>query len=434
MQGTQLDALTTDLHRPLTRHEASVESDRCHFCHDAPCITACPTGIDIPLFIRQINTANPKGAARTIFDENIFGGMCARVCPTETLCEEACVRNTAEDKPVRIGELQRFATDTLMASDSQPYTRAADTGHRIAVVGAGPAGLSCAHRLAVHGHRVTVYDSLPKSGGLNEYGIAAYKTVDEFAQREVAYILSIGGITVEHDQVLGVDITLDDLKQRFDAVFVGIGLASVNALDIDNGDLEGVEDAVAFIARLRQAEDLAAVPVGRRVVVLGGGMTAIDAAVQSRLLGADEVTLAYRRGQSRMNASRFEQELAQTRGVLIRTWLQPTRLIAAGDQVAGVEFAFTEEREGRLETTGETLVVECDQVLKAIGQQFAIHPQESPLALEAGRIQVNAERRSNDAKIWAGGDCIAGGDDLTVSAVQDGKLAAESIHRVLTHG
>ena len=433
MQAASLDELTTDLHRPLTRHEASVESDRCYFCHDAPCVTACPTGIDIPLFIRQISTSNPKGAARTIFDENIFGGMCARVCPTETLCEEACVRNTAEDKPVRIGELQRHATDTLMATGRQPYTRAADTGHRVAVVGAGPAGLSCAHRLALYGHQVTVYDSLPKPGGLNEYGIAAYKTVDDFAAREVEYILSIGGIGIEHDQVLGVDVTLDDLKQRFDAVFVGVGLASVNALGIDNDDLEGVEDAVAFIARLRQADDLASLPVGRRVVVLGGGMTAVDAAVQSRLLGAEDVTLVYRRGQSRMNASVFEQELAQTRGVLLRTWLKPLRLISKGGHVAGVEFEYTEERDGKLEGTGEKLTIDCDHVLKAIGQQFAIHPQGNPLALEAGRIQVDEERRSNDPNIWAGGDCIARGDDLTVTAVQDGKLAAESIHRVLTN-
>jgi len=179
------DRLRHDLHPPLSSHEARVESARCYFCHDAPCVTACPTGIDVPLFIRQIATGREKGAARTIFDENVFGGMCARVCPTETLCEEACVRNAAEEKPVRIGELQRFATDSLMDEGVHPYTRAEPSGKRIAVVGAGPAGLACAHRLALYGHAVSVFDSLPKPGGLNEYGIAAYKTADDFAQAEI---------------------------------------------------------------------------------------------------------------------------------------------------------------------------------------------------------------------------------------------------------
>ena len=222
-----------DLHPPLTAHEAFVESDRCYFCYDAPCVTACPTGIDIPMFIRQIHADNASGAATTIFDQNILGGMCARVCPTETLCEQACVRNTGEDKPVRIGELQRVATDHAMTKGAQPYSRSAPTGRKIAVVGAGPAGLSCAHRLAMHGHEVTIFDAREKPGGLNEYGIAAYKTVDEFAQREVDFILSIGGITIETGKALGSDFSLADLRQQYDAVFLGMGLAGVNGLCID---------------------------------------------------------------------------------------------------------------------------------------------------------------------------------------------------------
>ena len=219
-----------DLHPPLAEHEALVASDRCYFCHDAPCVTACPTDIDIPMFIRQIATGNTQGAAKTIFDQNILGGMCARVCPTETLCEQVCVRETAEGKPVLIGQLQRYATDAAMQAGAQFYTRAASSGKHIAVVGAGPAGLACAHRLAVHGHDVTIFEARPKSGGLNEYGIASYKTVDEFAQSEVDYVLSIGGIDVKHGQRLGENVQLADLAQQFDAVFLGIGLADVNDL------------------------------------------------------------------------------------------------------------------------------------------------------------------------------------------------------------
>ena len=224
LSSETLDRNFADLHPPLDGHEALVAADRCYFCHDAPCVTACPTSIDIPLFIRQIATGTPEAAARTIFDQNILGGMCARACPTESLCEEACVREVAEGRPVEIGRLQRFATDTMMARDSHPYVRAAKTGKRIAVVGAGPAGLACAHRLAMHGHEVVVFDSRPKPGGLNEYGIASYKTVDEFAQAEVEWLLGIGGIKMEHDARLSVALDLEALIEGHDAVFLGIGL------------------------------------------------------------------------------------------------------------------------------------------------------------------------------------------------------------------
>jgi glutamate synthase (NADPH/NADH) small chain len=268
-----------DLHAPLNDHEALVAADRCYFCHDAPCMDACPTDIDIPLFIRQIATGTAEAAAKTILSQNILGGMCARVCPTETLCEEVCVRETAEGEPVQIGRLQRYATDTLMAAGEHPFERAAATGKKVAVVGAGPAGLSCAHRLAMHGHEVTVYDARAKAGGLNEYGIASYKSVDNFAAREVEWLLGIGGIAVVNGAALGEGLSLDALQADFDAVFLGIGLGGVNALRVDGEDKDGVSDAVEFIADLRQAGDLADVPVGRDVVVIGGGMTAVDVAV-----------------------------------------------------------------------------------------------------------------------------------------------------------
>ena len=423
-----------DLHPPLSRHEAAVEADRCYFCHDAPCINACPTGIDIPLFIREISTGNATGAAKTILNANIMGGMCARVCPTETLCEQACVREAAEGKPVKIGHLQRFATDALMAKSTQPFQRGKASGKRVAVVGAGPAGLACAHRLALHGHSVTILEARPKSGGLNEYGIAAYKTVDDFAQREIAFILGVGGIEIENGKQLGRDMTLANLTKDFDAVFLGLGLGGVNDLgQVDKG-LDGVEDAIEFIGRLRQAKNLRGWNPGRRVVVIGGGMTAVDAAVQSKLLGAEDVTIVYRRGKADMKASDYEQDLAQTKGVRIKHWLQPIEIIGKSGKVIAVEFEYTTDKDGKLTTTAETLRIEADRVLIAIGQNLASDDFAGAVELTTGRIKVDAERRTSDPKIWAGGDCIAGGKDLTVAAVEDGKQAAESIHRYLSGG
>lgn len=421
----------SDLHAPLDAHEAHVEADRCYFCFDAPCQTACPTAIDIPMFIREISTGNPLGAAETIFEQNILGGMCARVCPTETLCEEACVRMEAEGDPVKIGRLQRYATDTAMQRNAQFFTRAAPTGKRVAVVGAGPAGLACAHRLAMHGHDVVIYDARPKAGGLNEYGIAAYKAVDDFAQAEVDYVTAIGGIDIRHGMRLGRDVSLDNLIAGNDAVFLGIGLGGVNALRAEGEDAQGVGNAIDFIANLRQSRDLSSLPVGRRVVVIGGGMTAIDIAVQSRLLGAEEVTIAYRRGKEHMNASAFEQDLAASRGVTIRHWLSPRRVMTEGGRVTGIELEYTTLRDGRLEGTGETTTIAADQVFKAIGQAIDTNGIET-IDLDGGRIRTDAEGRSSHSKVWAGGDCTSMGEDLTVTAVAQGRDAAESIHRALS--
>jgi glutamate synthase (NADPH/NADH) small chain len=425
----------SDLHPPLDHHEALVEADRCYFCYDAPCMNACPTSIDIPLFIRQIATGNPLGSAKTIFDQNILGGMCARVCPTETLCEEVCVREVAEGKPVQIGRLQRYATDVAMAKDKQFYERAASTGKKIAVVGAGPAGLAAAHRLARYGHEVTILEARPKAGGLNEYGIAAYKATDDFAQAEVDYVTAIGGIEIVEGKALGRDYFLSDLTSTYDAVFLGMGLGGINALRAEGEDSEAVENAVEFIADLRQAQDLAALEVGRRVVVIGGGMTAIDAAVQSKLLGAEEVTICYRRGKEHMNASEFEQDLATSKGVIIRHWLQPKRVVVQFGKATGIELEYTELLDGKLVGTGETVHIEADQIFKAIGQTFdpsGLNGSGAAIAMNGGKIAVDAEGKTSLAKVWAGGDCIAGGEDLTVSAVAQGRDAAESIHRALT--
>ena len=419
----------SDAHPPLTSVQALIEAERCYYCFDAPCVNACPTGIDIPSFIRRIGEDNLRGAARAILEANVFGGMCARVCPTEVLCEQACVRNTNEDKPVEIGLLQRHATDAYFEAPGLPmFTRAALTGKRIAVVGAGPAGLSCAHRAAMLGHDVVVFDAMPKPGGLNEYGLATYKTTDGFAQNEIDWLLSIGGIELRRAQVLGEHFTLARLTQEFDALFLGLGLAGVNTLGLAGEAASGIDNAVDFIAGLRQANDPAAVPVGRRVVVIGGGMTAIDAAVQSRKLGAQEVTLVYRRDQQRMPASKDEQEWAQLNGVTIREWSVLKSLDASGGHVEGATFATVHEVGGRLEKTGKQWHIEADTVLKAIGQTLVLaDTMLQTLELQGGRIKVDPEGRTSLTKVWAGGDCTYGGQDLTVEAVEHGKIAAHSI-------
>ena len=410
LTDTALAANFADIAPKLPAHEARVAADRCYFCHDAPCMTACPTSIDIPLFIRQIATGTPDAAAKTIFAQNILGGMCARVCPTEQLCEEVCVREVAEGKPVEIGRLQRFATDTLMDKGIHPFTAAPATGKKIAVVGAGPAGLACAHRLALKGHKVWVFDRRPKAGGLNEYGIATYKTADDFAAREVEWLLKIGGITIQNGVELGKDISLAQLEADYDAVFLGVGLGGVNALGIAGEDLAGVSNAVDFIAALRQSLPKT-IAVGRDVVVIGGGMTAVDAAVQSKLLGAQSVTMVYRRGKDRMSASTYEQDHATSAGVRIIYGATPIE-IKGKTAVEGITFAY----EG-----GDSFTLAADQVFKAIGQKL----DAAPMPSQGGKL-VN-----QSGKIWAGGDCALGGADLTVTAVAEGRDAAEAIHAKL---
>jgi dihydropyrimidine dehydrogenase (NAD+) subunit PreT len=432
LDAAQLAANFGDAHPPLSAAQAAVEANRCYFCYDAPCIEACPTGIDIPLFIRKIATGNLRGSARTILEANILGGSCARVCPTEELCERACVHTAQESKPIEIGALQRHATDWLMDREIAPFDRAAPTGRRIAVVGAGPAGLACAHGLARHGHDITIFEARPKPGGLNEYGIAAYKVADDFAQREVGFILAIGGISIEYGKALGRDISLDLLRRDFDAVFLGLGQAGVKALGLAGEALAGVRDAIEFIAELRQAPK-DRVAVGRRVVVIGGGNTAIDAATQARRLGAEDVTIVYRRGPGQMTATGEEQAWAQTNNVRMRHWAAPIRLVSAPSQtVTGIEFARTKiNAAGRLTLTQETFVLAADMVLKAIGQSFVADPVDGGPEVREGRILVDADRRTSLEGVYAGGDCVPGAD-LTVAAVQDGKLAAAAIHRHLS--
>lgn len=411
---------------PLTTVQAMAEANRCLYCYDATCVSACPTAIDIPAFIRSIATGDLTGASSTILESNIMGGTCARVCPTETLCEQACVRNTAEERPVAIGRLQRHAVDARLAAVEggapYPFKRAPDTGRRVGVVGAGPAGLACAHALARAGHQVVVMDARPKAGGLNEYGLAPYKMADDFAAREVAFILGIGNITLEHCRALGRDFKLADLTSAYDAVFLGIGLGDTNRLGIAGEDLPHVEDAIQFIRRVREGGPDNPPPVGSRVVVIGGGNTAVDAAIQAKRLGADEVTLIYRRGPAQMSATGWEQELARNNGVMIRCYATPVAITA--DHVAVA----------RTQLKGQSsppLTLAADMVLKAVGQrldQAGLGAACGPdLLFSMGKIAVDSGGRTSLARVYAGGDCIASGEDLTVRSVEDGKRAAATI-------
>jgi dihydropyrimidine dehydrogenase (NAD+) subunit PreT len=426
----------SDLHPPLTERQAIIESQRCLYCYDAPCIEACPSDIDIPRFIRQISEDNVNGAAHTILEQNILGGSCARVCPTEILCEQSCVRNhDAECQPVLIGLLQRHATDN-MQFEQHPFQRAADSGRRVAVVGAGPAGLACAHRLAMFGHRVSLFEAEAKPGGLNEFGIARYKMTDDFARREVEFLLEIGGIEIRYGQRLGDNLRIEQLRDEYDSVFLGLGLGASRRLGLTGEDAPGLMPAVDYIKELRQAEDLVDLPLARRCVVIGAGNTAIDMATQMARLGAEEVTLVYRRGVESMSATGHEQEIARANGVRMMTWARPLEVLLDGEgRVAGMRFEKTREDGGQLVGTGETLDIAADGVFKAIGQGFdaasLTDPLAAQLARDGERIQVDGNFQTSLPRVYAGGDCVAPGQDLTVQAVQHGKLAAHAIHQAL---
>ena len=426
----------TDLAPPLTARQAVLESSRCLYCYDAPCVNACPSDIDIPSFIRNIQQENVQGAAHKILSANILGGSCARVCPTEVLCQQACVRNNEQEcAPVLIGLLQRYAVDHAQFSE-HPFKRAEPTGKRIAVVGAGPAGLACAHRLALHGHEVVIFEAREKAGGLNEYGIAKYKLVDDFAQQEVDFVLDVGGIEVRHGQRLGDNLSLSELHQRFDSVFLGLGLAASRQLGLPHEDAPGLLAATDYIRELRQSDDLTQLPLAERCIVLGAGNTAIDMAVQMARLGAREVNLVYRRGLADMGATGHEQDIAKDNQVRLMTWAQPDEvLLDDHGNVRGMRFARTRLENGRLETTGETFELAADAVFKAIGQAFDETALSDPLAHSlrriGDRIAVDEQLRTSVAGVYAGGDCTSLGQDLTVQAVQHGKLAAEAIHAQL---
>ena len=427
----------SDLHPPFENKEAAlVEANRCIFCYDAPCTKSCPTGINVPKFIKQITTDNIKGSAHTIFVSNIFGGGCSRVCPVEKLCEGSCVYNLMHEEPIAIAKLQRYATEDAIEEKWKIFERKPATGKKVAVVGAGPAGLSCAHVLSREGIDVTVYEKESKGGGLMTYGIAAYKVTPEFCHDEVDFITSLGGIEIKYNHELGKNILLEQLQQQYDAVFLGIGVGLANQLNIPGEDLEGVADAIDFIYHLRD-KGYSNVAVGDRVVVIGMGMTAIDAATQAKRLGAKEVTMVYRRTEAEKACTQKELDIARLDGCKI-VWLAAPKEVIGSDGkvtalVCDVMKLGAPDFSGRAtpEPTGESITIEADMIIKATGQKpFEDLVNGYEIENRKGKIVLKDNHATNLSKVFAGGDCVNGGKEV-VDAVQAGKEAAGAIVQYL---
>jgi len=428
-----------DIHPPLSADEAAAAAARCLFCYDAPCTRACPTHIDVPRFIRQILHRDAVGAARTILDANIFGGSCARVCPTEVLCEGACVENTLHDTPVLIGRLQRYACDAADAAGETFHAPGTPTGRRVAIVGGGPAGLSCAYALRRHGHEVDVFDANRMSGGLNTYGIAAYKISTEFALREVERVRRMG-VRIQAGQRVDGE-RLRALLGEYDAVFLAIGLGRTAALGVPGENLSGVREALEFIAQTH-TRPLDKCEVGRHVVVIGGGNTAIDVANAAVRLGAARVTLLYRRGAAAMPAFSHEHELAQQSGVKFVWFTRVDQIVGRAGRVTGVRCSRVKPggagRAAKLtKVSGSEFTLACDMVVKALGQEPLLDLLRSLPKLKArdGRVRVDeATLATSVPGLFAGGDCRHGAREEVVYAVEDGKRAAAGIHALLSAG
>ena len=428
----------SDIHPPFeTKEAAMVEANRCLFCYDAPCMKSCPTSIDVPKFIRQITTENIKGSARTIFTSNIMGAGCSKVCPVEKLCEGACVYNFMDEAPIPIAKLQRYSTETAMKHNWQLFERKPSIGKKVAIVGAGPAGLSCAHVLSREGVDVTIYEKESKGGGLMTYGIAAYKVTPEFCEDEVNYITGIGGIEIKYNHALGKEISLDQLQKSYDAVYLAFGVGLARQLDIPGEHLEGVVDAISFIYQLR-SEGYSSIPVGDSVAVIGMGMTAIDAATQAKRLGAKHVTILYRRTEDEMPCTQQELDIAKLDGCEIIWLAAPKEILGKDGKVSQLVCDIMKlgdiDASGRRSpvATGETITLNVDMVIKAAGQiPFESLVAQQHIEHKHGKIAVKEKTATNLKGVFAGGDCVNGGKEV-VDAVQAGKDGAAAIMRYLT--
>ncbi|RDI95763.1 NAD(P)-dependent oxidoreductase [Meiothermus sp. QL-1] len=418
---------------PLTDHEALVEAHRCLYCYDAPCTQACPTHIDIPKFIKKIATGNLLGSARTILEANLMGATCARVCPVEELCEGACVLG-AEHRPIMIGRLQRYATDYVYERGIDVFKPGPPTGKRVAVIGAGPAGLTCAGELAKLGHRVTVYEKRELPNGLSTYGIIGLREPVEVALAEAEMVRRLG-VEIKTQMELGRNLAWDEVRNSHDAVFLAVGLGAVPKLGIPGE--ERMVDGLGYI----EASKLnpRALQVGREVVVVGAGNTAIDCATIAKRFGAERVTIVYRRTEREMTAYPHEYEFAKKEGIEFRFLTQPVEVLLEAERVVGLRCVRMQlgapDASGRPApepVADSAFVIPCDQVVKAIGQEKPAIAQMLGLATEGGFIKVNQDYETSLPGVYAGGDCIrARGSASTVMAVQDGKLAAFAIHRRL---
>lgn len=423
----------SDVHPAFETDEgALIEANRCLFCYDAPCTKSCPTSIDVPQFIKQITTDNVRGSAKTILSSNIMGGGCSKVCPVEKLCEGACVYNLLHETPIHIAKLQRYSTEKAIAQKWKLFSRKASNGKKVAVIGAGPAGLACAHALSLEGVDVTIYEKEAKGGGLMTYGVAAYKVTPEFCKDEVDYILSVGGISIKYSTALGKDIELSELQKKYDAVFLGIGVGVARELGIPGEDAVGVEDAISFIYKLR-TQDYSKTPVGDKVAVIGMGMTAIDAATQSKRLGAKEVTMIYRRTEAEKPCTQEELDIARLDGCSFIWLASPKEIVSENGKVK--QLVCTKMKLGEPDASGrkspvatnETITLEVDMVIKAAGQiPFETLVNTAGLENSNGKIKIEATTATNLKGVFAGGDCVNGGKEV-VNAVQEGKDGAKNI-------
>jgi dihydropyrimidine dehydrogenase (NAD+) subunit PreT len=433
----QLEENFADINPPLTPALALEAGSRCLFCYDAPCIKACPTEINIPQFIRQILTQNLVGSARTILSANVLGHSCGRVCPTSVLCEGACVLNAEGKRPVEIGRLQRYAVDHILDRKIQVLKTGPENGHRVALIGAGPASLSCAAELRRLGYAATIFEAKTEPGGLNTYGIAAYKMRAPDSVREAEMIRSLG-VEIRCDVQIGRDVSLAQLESEYDAIFIGVGLGETEDLNIEFENIRRCTDALAFIEKTK-TKGFEHVQVGTKVAVIGGGNTAIDAATAARRLGAGVVYMIYRRSAAEMSAFEYEYELAKNDGVIFVWQASPVRVIPdPRGRAQALECLRTElgspdsSRRRSFQTIpGSEFRIEVDMVIKAVGQKKLAFLREIPgLTLDRGRIAVNADMQTSNHKYFAGGDCVNGGGEV-VDAVAHGKRAAKGIHAVL---
>jgi glutamate synthase (NADPH/NADH) small chain len=435
----QLEKNFADINPPLTQAQALEEGARCLFCHDAPCMKACPTEIDVPQFIRQILTGNMRGSAKTILEANILGHSCARVCPTSVLCEGACVLNVQGKKPVEIGKLQRYAVDPVISGGAQLFKVVPPNGYKVALIGGGPASLACAAELRKRGYETVIFDANPQPGGLNTYGIAAYKMRAEDVQKEVEMVRALG-VEIRSNIAVGSDMSVAQLEREFDAIFLGIGLGATDDLHIPGEELEGCRDAISFIEETK-SKNFTDVQIAKRIAVIGGGNTAIDVVTAARRLGAEEVYMVYRRGPAEMSAFEYEYELAKKDMVLFWWQALPVRIVDDGHgRVAALECIRTErgsaDARGRasfVPVPGSEFRLEVGMVVKALGQKRKTDflQQIAKLELKNGCIVVDAATmRTSNPKYFAGGDCVNGGGEV-VDAVAHGKKAAAGIHQAL---